>query len=202
MRACACATSALAVAQAARLRASACARSVVQRAFGDEALLATAAPGARPRAAAVGGQRAGLGDALARGVHLRAAPAPARACWSSFHSFISNWPFLHPVALLHRQHLDAAAGDGRQLGALAGLDRAGAGVGDGGLDRAAADAGGEHGHRLGPAQPPQQRCRPAPAAAARSMPDATKSSQWLQACAADPGTAPCAKLSRRGCSVP
>ncbi|MPN53867.1 hypothetical protein SDC9_201535 [bioreactor metagenome] len=62
-----------------------------------------------------------------------------------------------PVALLDVEHLDAPAHDRGQLGALAGLDGAGTGVGDAGFDGAAIDFAGDDGDRLGAGKPPE-RC--------------------------------------------
>ncbi len=47
-------------------------------------------------------------------------------------------PGFHPVAFLHAQIVDTPTDDGGHLGALAGFDFAGAGVGQGGLDLAMA----------------------------------------------------------------
>ena len=51
---------------------------------------------------------------------------------------------LHRIATTHRQEGDAPAHRRGQLGAAAGLDRAGPGIGDGGLDQA--DLGFGHGY--------------------------------------------------------
>jgi hypothetical protein len=101
----------------------------------------------------VGGDGAGFVYALASGGHLRGVPRPLRllVVVPQLHQQLA---LLDAVALPDRQHLDAATGDRRQLGALAGFDGPGAGVGDRRFDQAAFDFPEHHRHRLWPRCPP------------------------------------------------
>jgi hypothetical protein len=67
-------------------------------------------------------------------------------------------PLLDLVAFLDAEVFDAPADDGRQLGALAGFDGAGAGVGQRGLDLARRHFLDDDRHRLGPVN--QNRAEP------------------------------------------
>ena len=64
-------------------------------------------------------------------------------------------PFLDLVAFLDAEVFDAAADDGRQLGALAGFDGAGPGVGQGGFDQARRHFLDDDRQRLGACRPEQ-----------------------------------------------
>ena len=126
---------------------------IVVGTLGDEALLEQVVPALR-LADGVVGPGADLHRALARGLECGRCQLllGLLVCVPQLHQQLS---LLHPIAFLHRQHLDAATGDRRQPGALAGFDGPGAGVGDRGLDRAAADVGQHHRDRLRASEPPQ-----------------------------------------------
>ena len=64
-------------------------------------------------------------------------------------------PLFHLVAFLDGEDFDAAAHDGGQLGALAGFDGAGTGIGERGFDFAGADFADDDGQRLGTGNPEQ-----------------------------------------------
>jgi hypothetical protein len=101
----------------------------------------------RGLALGVGRHRAHLVHALARGGELGAGDRRARVEVAMPQSH-QHLPGLDAVAFLHPQPLDAPAGDGRHLRALAGLDLAGAGVGQRGLDGAAGHLMHHHLDRL------------------------------------------------------
>ncbi|MNY09830.1 hypothetical protein D3C86_1427710 [compost metagenome] len=63
----------------------------------------------------------------------------------------------HPLALFHQALADLGAQVERQLGAPAGLERTGAGIGHQGLDRTALHHDQPHRQRLRSAPPPEQR---------------------------------------------
>ena len=128
------------------------ARGFLARA-GDEALFAQRALPLR-LAFGVGGLGAGFSHALSRRRHLRQRQRALRLLIvvPQFHQELA---LLHAVAFFYRQHFDAAAHDRRQLGALAGIDRAGAGVGDARFDDSAIDLPDRHRDWLGAANPPE-----------------------------------------------
>jgi hypothetical protein len=101
----------------------------------------------------IGGHGAGLADALAGGGHLCDGQRALRllVVVPQLHQQLA---LLDAVAFLHRQHLDAAAGDRRQLGALAGFDRPGARIGDRRFDQATFDLPEHHGDRFRSRRPP------------------------------------------------
>ena len=70
---------------------------------------------------------------------------------------LSHMPLLHMIAFLDGHDFDASAEDGRQAGSSAGLDLAGARVGDRQFDPAAVDFLEHHGDWFGPVRPLLER---------------------------------------------
>ncbi len=133
-RACAWRTSAFAAAQPAR-RASASARALSSPALDTKPWSRSAAWRCASRSAAAALVHAS--PARLRAVSSCASASVCCACWSSFHSFISSWPFLTRSPSLTANTSMRPPDDRRQLRALACLDGAGTRVGDRRLDLAA-----------------------------------------------------------------
>ena len=120
---------------------------------GDKALLAQGGlpPGF---ALGIGGLGTDLGNALPGYRNLRSCQC-VLGLLIVVPELHQQLPFLDLLAFLDRQDLDTPTDDRRELGALAGFDGSGAGVGNARFHLAAVNVLDDHGNGLGAADPPE-----------------------------------------------